>query len=302
MASATAKTCWSDDGGVCRDDRRDSSSGAAERSDQRSGCRRYASARSGAETISVDSSGVRARLADDLVTIRAAGARACIKKRWSGSEGSDAQAEMRGRLFRIGQKLGLLAWDEVVRAERALVASQPKRSVRRCCILRRCGSKVRRTQLRAVDAAGQALRMTYFPAGRSDEQQSRCRPHQNFLCRRHPPSLSLSSSIHSQRHRRNLARGTKAEPERAAKLVTVLDNPANQLTEAGAPQWAAKGADRLRRRTKSADASVRPSDGIKKPQTERCRRRSDVGSGACIDNATAGGSGDAARKATGAAR
>ncbi|MBL8635696.1 MAG: hypothetical protein JNM40_20895 [Myxococcales bacterium] len=164
--------------------------------------------------------------------------KACIKALGLCSEGSDAQAEMRGRLFRIGQKLGLLAWDEVVRAERALVASQPKLLRQRMLYLASLWQQGASDSVRAIDAAGQALRMTYFPAGVPTSSKS-AQPLSELLTPQLTPEL-----VAEQQHIRSvidaILRAAQGEAEPAAKLVTVLDNLANQLTEAGAPQWAAK--------------------------------------------------------------
>ena len=164
--------------------------------------------------------------------------KACIKALGLCSEGSDAQAEMRGRLFRIGQKLGLLAWDEVVRAERALVASQPKLLRQKMLYLASLWQQGASDSVRAVDAAGQALRMTYFPAGVPTSSKS-AQPLSELLTPQLTPEL-----VAEQQHIRSvidaILRAAQGEAEPAAKLVTVLDNLANQLTEAGAPQWAAK--------------------------------------------------------------
>jgi hypothetical protein len=55
--------------------------------------------------------------------------------------------------------------DEVARAERAQVANQPKLLRQRMLYLASLWQQGASDSVRAVDAAGQALRLTYFPAG-----------------------------------------------------------------------------------------------------------------------------------------
>ena len=164
--------------------------------------------------------------------------KACIKALSLCTEGSDAQAEMRGRLFRIGQKMGLLAWDEVARAERALVANQPKLLRQRMLYLASLWQQGASDSVRAVDAAGQALRLTYFPAGLPTSGKS-AQPLSELLVPQLTPEL-LAEQQQIRSVLDGLLRAAQGETEPAAKLVTTLDNLANQLTEAGAPEWAAR--------------------------------------------------------------
>ncbi|MBL9040427.1 MAG: hypothetical protein JNM83_02435 [Myxococcales bacterium] len=164
--------------------------------------------------------------------------KACLKALSLASDGSDAQAELRGRLFRLGQKMGLLAWDEIARAERAMVQSQPKLLRQRLLYLASLWQQGAADSVRAVDAAGQALRMTYFPSGVPTSGKA-AQPLSELLV----PQLT-AELVAEQAHIRTvldgLLRAAQGETEPAAKLVTMLDNLANQLTEAGATAWAAR--------------------------------------------------------------
>ena len=163
--------------------------------------------------------------------------KACIKALPMCQEGSDAQAEIRGRLHRLGQKMGLLAWDEVARAERALAQNDPKKLRQRLLYLAALWQQGAQDSVRAIDAAGQALRLTFFPSGVPTGKSAQ--PLSELLV----PQLSAELVSEQQQIRGvldSLFRAAQGESEPAAKLVTLLDNLANQLTEAGAPQWAAR--------------------------------------------------------------
>lgn len=164
--------------------------------------------------------------------------KACIKALGLCSEGSDAQAEMRGRLFRLGQKMGLLAWDEIARAERAWVQNNPKQLRQRLLYLSAMWQQGAQDSTRAIDSAGLALRLTYFPSGVPTVGKS-TQPLSELLS----PGLSPEVLAEQKVIRGVLDavfRAAQGENEPAAKLVTLLDTLANQLTEAGAPKWAAQ--------------------------------------------------------------
>ncbi len=191
--------------------------------------------------------------------------KACIKALSLCTEGSDAQAEMRGRLFRIGQKMGLLAWDEVARAERAQVANQPKLLRQRMLYLASLWQQGASDSVRAVDAAGQALRLTYFPAGLPTSGKS-AQPLAELLVPQLTPEL-LAEQQQIRSVLDGLLRAAQGETEPAAKLVTTLDNLANQLTEAGAPEWAARvlidAAQADERRARLGQAERRYQEALK---------------------------------------
>jgi len=164
--------------------------------------------------------------------------KACIKALGLCTDGSDAQAEMRGRLFRLGQKLGLLAWDEIARAERALVQSHPKLLRQRLLYLAALWQQGASDSVRAIDAAGQALRLTYFPSGVPTGSKSTQPLSELLVAQLSAELLAEQQEIRSVLD--GILRAAQGESEPAAKLVTQLDNLANQLTEAGAAAWAAR--------------------------------------------------------------
>ena len=78
---------------------------------------------------------------------------------------------MRGRLVRLGQKLGLLAWDEIARAERSMAGSNPRTLQKRLVYLASLWQHCAADYVRALDAAGQTYRLTYFPSGLPQGEQ-----------------------------------------------------------------------------------------------------------------------------------
>lgn len=164
--------------------------------------------------------------------------KSCIKALTLCSDGSDAQSDMRGRLFRLGQKTGVLAWDEIARAERALVQNQPKQLRQRLLYLAAMWQQGGLDSTRAIDSAGLALRLTYFPSGLPTGGKA-TQPLSELLV----PNISTELAAEQKQIMGvldGIFRAAQGENEPAAKLVTLLDTLTNQLTEAGAPHLAAK--------------------------------------------------------------
>lgn len=192
--------------------------------------------------------------------------RACLKALPLCSEGSDAQAEMRGRLFRIGQRMGLLAWDEIARAERALVSGNPRALRQRLLYLASLWQLGAGDHVRAIEAAGQAYRLTYFPGGLPSGKGG-------------PPLSELvvhnidDALLHEQQEIRavleRLAQSAPTDGEGAAKLIALLDNLTTQLTEAGvgplAAQVALDAGQVDERRGRLGQAERRYQEALKQP-------------------------------------
>lgn len=195
--------------------------------------------------------------------------RACIKALGLCAEGSDAQADLRGRLFRLGQRVGILAWDEIARAERVQAGTKPQVLRQRLLYLAAMWQHGAGETVRAIDAAGQAFRLTYFPGGLPGSTKNAP-----------PPSELLAREItdevrEEQRAIRavldRIAASASSDSEGTGKVVALLDNLATQLTEAGAPGWAAQvaieagGIDEKRNRLGQAER--RYQEALKQPET-----------------------------------
>jgi tetratricopeptide (TPR) repeat protein len=194
--------------------------------------------------------------------------RACLKALPLCAEGSDAQAEMRGRLFRIGQRLGLLAWDEIARAERALCSGNPRGLRQRLLYLASLWQLGAGDYVRAIDAAGQAYRLTYFPGGLPSGKGGP--PLSELVVHEVDDALADEQrTIRAALER--LAQSAPTDGEGAAKLVALLDNLATQLNEAGAAPLAAQvtlDAGQLdERRGRLGQAERRYQDALKQPAT-----------------------------------
>lgn len=192
--------------------------------------------------------------------------RACLKALPLCAEGSDAQAEMRGRLFRIGQRLGLLAWDEIARAERALVSGNPRGLRQRLLYLASLWQLGAGDHVRAIDAAGQAYRLTYFPGGLPSGKGGP--PLSELVV--HAIDDALLQEQHEIRAALDrLAQSAPTDGEGAAKLVALLDNLATQLNEAGAGPLAAQVALDAgqvdERRGRLGQAERRYQEALKQP-------------------------------------
>ncbi|HPH26046.1 MAG TPA: hypothetical protein PLA87_04290 [Pseudomonadota bacterium] len=197
--------------------------------------------------------------------------RACVKALTLCTEGSDAQSEMRGRLFRIGQKMGLLAWDEIARAERNLVASSPAALRKRLLYLASMWQLGAADLVRAIDTAGQAYRLTYFPAGLPSASKDKGGPSLAELVVQNPDEALLSEQREIRALLHQLAQASGSEGDGPAKLVALLDNLTTQLTEAGAPLLAAQVAldagEIDERRGRLGHAERRYQDALKQPGT-----------------------------------
>lgn len=195
--------------------------------------------------------------------------RACIKALSLCAEGSDAQADLRGRLFRLGQRVGILAWDEIARAERVQAGQKPQVLRQRLLYLAAMWQHGAGETVRAIDAAGQAFRLTYFPGGLPGSTKNAP-----------PPSELVAREItdevrEEQRVIRavldRIAAGASSDSEGTGKVVALLDNLATQLTEAGAPAWSAQvaieagGIDEKRNRLGQAER--RYQEALKQPET-----------------------------------
>lgn len=194
--------------------------------------------------------------------------RACLKALPLCAEGSDAQAEMRGRLFRIGQRLGLLAWDEIARAERALVSGNPRGLRQRLLYLASLWQLGANDHVRAIDAAGQAYRLTYFPAGLPSGKGGP--PLSELVVHNIDDALAEEQrAIRAVLER--LAQSAPTDGEGAAKLIALLDNLATQLNEAGvgplAAQVALDAGQIDERRGRLGQAERRYQDALKQPTT-----------------------------------
>lgn len=195
--------------------------------------------------------------------------RACIKALSLCTEGSDAQAEMRGRLFRIGQRVGILAWDEIARAERAQAGSSPKALRQRLLFLASLWQLGAGEIVRAIDAAGQAYRLTFFPGGLPGSSKN-MPPPSELVAR------ELSDEVREEQRAirailDRIVAGAQNDSEGNGKLVALLDNLVTQLNEAGAAAWAAQVAFDAgsvdERRNRLGQAERRYQDALKQPET-----------------------------------
>jgi tetratricopeptide (TPR) repeat protein len=158
--------------------------------------------------------------------------RACLKALSLCEEGSDAQAEMRGRLYRLGQKLGLLAWDEIARAERTLAGTNPKALRQRLLYLASLWQYGAGDCVRAIDAAGQAFRLCFFPGGLP--QAGKSGPPLSELVIAHPDAELIAQQRTVRAVLERIALSAPSDGEGNGKLVALLDGLTGQLNEAGA--------------------------------------------------------------------
>ncbi len=182
--------------------------------------------------------------------------RACLKALALCDEGGDAQAEIRGRLFFIGKRLGALAWEDIARTERgagvprtsaipgdpakgpaasqtSLDAATLRRRLRYIASLWEHGA---RDITRAIEATGQAYRLTFF-APRS----ASLRDIERGEGRQRPTSSDSDQHIEDldarearPELRAELARLSllaTSDIEGPAKVVSLLDGIAAQLNE-----------------------------------------------------------------------
>lgn len=164
----------------------------------------------------------------------------CIKALGFCAEGSDAQSEIRGRLYRLGQRLGLLGWDEIARAERSLVQQSPAKLQKRLMYLAALWQYGAADFVRAIDAAGQAYRLTYFPGGLPSTSAAKAGPPLSELVAHHPSEELLAARQAARALLDRIASAAPTDSEGAGKLVSLLDNLAGQLNEAGVPTQAAQ--------------------------------------------------------------
>lgn len=193
--------------------------------------------------------------------------RACIKALSLCEEGSDAQAEMRGRLYRLGQKLGLLAWDEIARAERSLAGSNARLLRQRLLYLASLWQYGAVDYVRAIDAAGQAFRLCYFPGGLP--QVGKGGPPLSELIVANPDAELVSERQAARLVLDRIALAAPSDGEGNSKLVALLDNLTTQVNEAGASVLAAQlllDAGQIdERRGRLAQAERRYQEALKHP-------------------------------------
>jgi len=198
--------------------------------------------------------------------------RACLKALALCEEGSDAQAEMRGRLYRLGQKLGLLAWDEIARAERSLAGTNPRSLRQRLIYLASLWQYGAGDYVRAVDVAGQAFRLCFFPGGLPQAGPSgKSGPPLSALVVANPDAELLAEQRAARAVLERIVLAAPNDSEGNSKLVALLDNLTGQLNEAGANLLAAQVALDAgqvdERRGRMAQAERRYQEALKQPGT-----------------------------------
>ena len=195
--------------------------------------------------------------------------KACLKALTLCEEGSDAQAEMRGRLYRLGQKLGILAWDEIARTERNLAGTSSQALRRRLIYLSALWQYGACDCVRAIEAAGQAYRLCFFPGGLPAPGKSG--PPLSELVVAHPDAELLAEQHAIRAVLDRIALAAPSDSEGNSKLVTLIDNLAGQLQEAGAQALSAQlllDAGQVdERRGRLAQAERRYQEAIKQPGT-----------------------------------
>ncbi len=197
--------------------------------------------------------------------------KACLKALSLCEEGSDAQADMRGRLVRLGQKLGLLAWDEIARAERSMAGSNPRTLQKRLVYLASLWQHCAADYVRALDAAGQAYRLTYFPSGLPQGGAgAKSGPPLSELVLTNPDADQLAEQRNIRAVLDRIALAAPNDSEGNGKLTAFLDSLTNQLNEAGATTQAAllqlDAAQVDERRNRLSQAERRYVDVSKNPQ------------------------------------
>lgn len=166
--------------------------------------------------------------------------KACLKALSLCEEGSDAQADMRGRLVRLGQRLGLLAWDEISRAERSMAGSNPRTLQKRLVYLASLWQHCAVDYVRALDAAGQAYRLCFFPTGLPQGGAgAKSGPPLSELVLTTPDADQLAEQRTIRAVLDRIALAAPNDSEGNGKLTAFLDSLANQLNEAGATTQAA---------------------------------------------------------------
>ncbi len=198
--------------------------------------------------------------------------RACLRALGLCEEGSDGQAEMRGRLYRLGQKLGLLAWDEIARTERGLVAGNPRALRQRLLYLSSQWQYGAGDFVRALDAAGLAFRLCFFPSGLPQSGQlGKSGPPLSELVVAKPDGELLAEQHSVRAILDRIALGAPSDSEGNSKLVGLLDSVTGQLSEAGATTLAAQlmlDAGQVdERRGRLAQAERRYQEALKHPST-----------------------------------
>jgi len=196
--------------------------------------------------------------------------KACLKALSLCEEGSDAQAEMRGRLVRLGQKLGLLAWDEIARAERSMAGSNPRVLQKRLVYLASLWQHCAGDYVRALDAAGQAYRLCFFPSGLPQGAGAKSGPPLSELVLLNPDADQQAEQRSIRAVLDRIALSAPNDSEGNAKLTALLDSLTNQLNEAGASTLAAlvqlDAAQVDERRSRLSQAERRYLDITKNPQ------------------------------------
>lgn len=197
--------------------------------------------------------------------------KACIKALGLCEEGSDAQAEMRGRLYRLGQRLGLLAWDEIARAERTMAGTQPAALRKRLLYLSSLWQYGAGDNVRAIDAAGQAFRLGFFPGGlpQGHGQKGQGGPPLSELVVANPDSELVAEQKAARAVLDRIAFAAASDSEGNSKLVALLDSLTGQLNEAGAQHLAVQlmlDAGQVdERRGRMAQAERRYQEALKHP-------------------------------------
>lgn len=181
--------------------------------------------------------------------------RACLKALPLCAEGSDAQADMRGRLYRLAAGLGALAWEDFARCERGLALPRPGPAAlrRRLLYIASLWEGGAEDVNRAIEATGQAYRLTFFPTlerTRGDALEKGDRPALPDRGRRAslppPPPAALDDDdapvedLSAEEDRQiiraelfRLAQGAQTEAEGLSRVVALFDGIAAQLTEGG---------------------------------------------------------------------
>lgn len=201
--------------------------------------------------------------------------KSCIKALQLCADGSDAQAEMRGRLFKLGQRLGLLAWDEIARAERALATATGDPAVlrQRLLYLSAMWQHGAVDTVRAIDAAGQAYRLTFFrsPPPAASPGGAKGGPALSELVIPHPDGALIAEQQAARATLDRIVQAAASDGEGAGKLIGLLDSLTNQLNEAGAQHLATQvmlDAGQVdERRGRNAQAERRYQEAAKQPAT-----------------------------------
>lgn len=155
--------------------------------------------------------------------------RAGLKALQLADEGSDLQAEVRGRLRQLAQRLGPLAWEEITRTERGLPSPDGATARRRLRYAASLWEGAGET-VRAIEVTGQAYKATFFT--QEGRNVSMADPDAD------PALVTDRALLRGELDR--LAGRAQSDGEGFGRIVSLLDGIASQMIEAGeAPEgWA----------------------------------------------------------------